>query len=96
MSRKRVNDYSKNIEPEFKKEPEDFFEIEPEKIEEPKKSFKVKVTHPSLRKRKAPNLSGEVVDLITDQGIYEIFDENNGWGQLEDGNWIMLSYTEIV
>lgn len=60
------------------------------------KSYFVKVTHPSLRRRRAPALSGEEVGLITDQGIYEIFDEVNGWGKLENGDWIMLSYTKVV
>ena len=55
--------------------------------------YKVKVTCSQLRRRRAPNLQGEVVDLITDQGVYEIYDEVNGWGQLKDGNWIMLIYT---
>lgn len=58
--------------------------------------YKVRVTHPSLRMRYAPNTQAEVYDLITDQGIYTITDEVNGWGQLENGYWIMLSYTEIV
>lgn len=58
--------------------------------------YKVQVTHPSLRMRYAPNTQAEVYDLITDQGIYTITDEVNGWGQLENGYWIMLSYTEIV
>ena len=65
-------------------------------IPEPPKTYKVKVTHPSLRMRRAPNTQAEVYDLITDQGIYTIIDEVNGWGQLENGYWIMLSYTEIV
>lgn len=58
--------------------------------------YKVKVIHPSLRMRRAPNIQAEVYDLITDQGIYTIVDEVNGWGQLENGCWIMLSYTQIV
>lgn len=68
-----------------------------EKEEKPvDNSFTVKVTHPSLRIRRAPNTSAEIVRLITDQGKYKIIDQVNGWGKLEDGNWIMLSYTEIV
>lgn len=66
------------------------------KEEKPVAKYKVKVTHPSLRRRRAPNLSGEVTGYITDQGIYQIFDEANGWGKLEDGDWIMLSFTQIV
>lgn len=70
----------------------DELSLEPEKA----KTYFVQVTHPSLRRRRAPALSGEEVGLITDQGIYEIFDENNGWGKLENGDWIMLSYTKVV
>ena len=72
-------------------------EIEIKEVK-PEKDFlyKVKVTHPSLRMRYAPNTQAEVYGLITDQGIYTITDEVNGWGQLENGYWIMLSYTEIV
>lgn len=55
--------------------------------------YKVKVNHPALRIRTAPSLQANPIDLITDQGIYEIFDEVNGWGQLENDNWIMLAYT---
>lgn len=65
-------------------------------IPEAPKTYKVKVTHPSLRMRRAPNTQAEVYDLITDQGVYKIIDEVNGWGKLENGCWIMLSYTEIV
>ena len=65
-------------------------------IPEVPKTYKVKVTHPSLRMRLAPNTQAEVYGLIIDQGIYEIVDEVNGWGKLENGCWIMLSYTEIV
>ena len=65
-------------------------------VEPEKKTYRVKVTHPSLRMRKAPNLQGEVTGLITDQGYYDIVDEANGWGQLENGNWIMLSYTQVA
>jgi len=67
-------------------------------VEEPvvDKSYKVKVMHPSLRIRHAPNTQAEVVGLITDQGIYTIFDEVNGWGMIGENKWIMLSYTQIT
>ena len=58
--------------------------------------YKVKVIHPSLRIRRAPNTQAEVVGLITDQGIYTILDEVNGWGMIEENKWIMLSYTQIT
>ena len=73
-------------------------EIQEEIIEEPvvNKSYRVKVTHPSLRIRRAPNTQAEVVGLITDEGIYTILDEVNGWGMIEENKWIMLSYTQIT
>ena len=60
------------------------------------KSYNVKVIHPSLRIRHAPNTQAEVVGLITDQGIYTILDEVNGWGMIGENKWIMLSYTQIT
>lgn len=58
--------------------------------------YKVKVAHPALRVRRAPNTQAEVVDVIRDEGIYEILDEANGWGKIDENKWIMLSYTEIA
>lgn len=69
--------------------------IEENFYEEPKQLYTVKVTHPSLRRRSAPNLQADVLGLIQDQGYYPIYEEVNGWGKLEDGSWIMLSYTQI-
>ena len=60
------------------------------------KSYNVKVIHPSLRIRRAPNTQAEIVGLITDQGIYTILDEVNGWGMIGENKWIMLSYTQIT
>lgn len=60
------------------------------------KSYNVKVMHPSLRIRRAPNTQAEIVGLITDQGIYTILDEVNGWGMIGENKWIMLSYTQIT
>lgn len=58
--------------------------------------YKVRVTHPSLRRRSEPSLDGEVVGYITDQGIYDIYSEVNGWGWLQDGSWIMLQYCNRI
>ena len=66
---------------------------EPVIIEQPSPIFTVKVTHPSLRVRCAPTGNAEVVGLITDGGIYDIFAVDGEWGQLADGNWIMLTFT---
>ena len=71
-------------------------DIEPETAPEAPKKYRVKVTHSSLRMRKAPNLQAEIAGYIQDEGYYDIVDEANGWGKLENGNWIMLSYTEIA
>ena len=58
--------------------------------------FQVKVTHPSLRKRSGPSVDASEIGLITDQGVYDIFDTYSGWGQLEDGSWILLSFTSKI
>ena len=55
--------------------------------------YSVQVTHPSLRRRAEPDVNGAVMGLITDRGIYEIFKVEGEWGQLSDGSWIMLSFT---
>lgn len=69
--------------------------IIPNDFKEPAdESYYVRVIYPNLRKRRTPSLSGEVVGYITDKGIYKIVKNCDGWGQLEDGNWIMLSYTQ--
>lgn len=58
--------------------------------------YKVQVTHPSLRRRSTPEIAENIVGVIIDKGIYTIIDERDGWGQLEDGSWIMLQYTEKI
>ena len=67
---------------------------EPVIVEQPTPIFKVRVIHPSLRMRRAPDKGGEVAGLITDQGQYDIFAVEGEWGQLANGNWIMLSFTQ--
>ena len=58
--------------------------------------FSVKITHPSLRRRSTPEIAENVVGVITDRGIYEIYNVNGDWGQLQDNSWIMLKYTEKI
>ena len=58
--------------------------------------YKVRVTHPSLRRRAEPSKNAEVLGLITDMGIYEIYKEESEWGQLKDKSWIMLSFTKKI
>ena len=62
----------------------------------PEQFYKVRVTHPSLRRRSTPEIAENVVGVIIDKGIYTITEERNGWGLLEDGSWIMLQYTEKI
>lgn len=93
---------SRKSKPKKEEKPVDFLDtFNQEKVEAPIQepedtSYKVKVTHPSLRIRRAPNLQAEIVGLITDQGIYTILDEANGWGKIDENKWIMLSYTQII
>lgn len=69
---------------------------EPVIVEQPTPIFKVKVTHPSLRMRRAPSKDAEVAGLITDMEQYDIFAVEGEWGQLANGNWIMLSFAQKV
>lgn len=94
----------KKSKPKKEEKPVDFldtFNQEEIKVEAPiqepeNTTYKVKVTHPSLRIRRAPNLQAEIVDFITDKGEYTILDEVNGWGKIDENKWIMLSYTQII
>lgn len=65
-------------------------------FEEETPIYKVKVIHDSLRRREAPNLEAKVTGYITDRGIYDIYDERDGWGQLKEFDWILLEYTKKV
>lgn len=97
--------YRKNIASKLEKAPVDIIEkqieaepvVETEPIIEVKQARKplytVSVTHPFLKKRQAPSFSGLEVGFILDKGNYEIFNEYDNWGQLEDNNWICLDYT---
>ena len=58
--------------------------------------YKVKVTHPSLRRRSAPSLQADVIDVITDEGIYDVIKENDGWAHLNDGGWVMLQFCQKI
>lgn len=58
--------------------------------------YTVKITHPSLRHRTEPSVNGRIVGIITNQGIYDIFKEQDGWGQLEDKSWIMLKFCQKI
>lgn len=69
--------------------------VVPKKNENPP-IYKVKVNHPSLRRRAAPSTDARVLGLITDQGIYDIYEATQGWGRLEDHSWIMLQFCSKI
>lgn len=71
-------------------------EVKLEEKEQPVALYSVKITHPCLRRRSAPEVKNNIVGLISDQGIYDIYSETDGWGKLEDDTWIMLQYTEKI
>ncbi len=58
--------------------------------------YTVKITHPSLRHRAEPSVNGRIIGIITNRGIYGIFKEQDGWGQLEDESWIMLKFCQKI
>lgn len=79
------------------KKPAPVATVEQEPIQQKPISLgKVKVTHPCLRRRVGPSTDSQVLSLITDFGVFNIFEEKDGWGKLEDGSWIMLSFTKKI
>lgn len=58
--------------------------------------YQIKVNHPSLRRRRKPWIGSEQVGLITDQGIYDVYNEVDGWAQLEDTTWVMLEFCSKI
>ena len=71
-------------------------EVEFKENKQPTALYSVKVTHPSLRRRSEPEVADNIVGLISDKGIYNIYAEVGGWGKLEDGSWIMLQFTKKI
>lgn len=53
----------------------------------------VKVTAKLLNCRLEPSLDGQVLNLIKMGEVHNIVAEKDGWGQLENGSWINLSFT---
>lgn len=64
--------------------------------DEIKTLYKVKVTHPSLRRRSAPSIQADIIDVITDEGVYNVTEESDGWAHLSDGGWIMLQFCQKI
>ena len=56
-------------------------------------TYKVIVTYPQLRIRRAPDKNAECVGIINNMGEYTILEENNGFGKIAADQWINLSYT---
>ena len=66
-----------------------------EVVSEPKPLYNVKVIHSSLRRRTGPSTAYDVAGIISDQGHYDIYEIQDNWGKLENGNWINLDYTDF-
>ena len=53
----------------------------------------VKVTAKLLNCRLEPSFNAQILNLIKMDEIHNIVAEQDGWGQLENGSWINLSFT---
>lgn len=53
----------------------------------------IKVTAKLLNRRLHPSMSAKILGTIKMGEICNIIVEQQGWGQLEDGSWIKLSFT---
>lgn len=84
------------IKPQVEEEVIAIEEVESKENKQPAALYSVKVTHPSLRRRSEPEVADNIVGLISDKGIYNIYAEVGGWGKLEDGSWIMLQFTKKI
>ena len=61
------------------------------------KSYKVKITANLLNVRSGPSMEYEVTRIVKKDDIYNIIDEQNGWGKLDSNlGWIALNYTRKV
>ena len=69
-------------------------DAEPEPV--PAVLYQVRIDHPSKRCRREPSLSSETVALITDQGIYDVIEENARWIKLNNGYWTMKEHTSKI
>lgn len=58
--------------------------------------YQVRIDHPSKRYRKEPSLDSETIGLITDQGIYDVIEENMHWIRLGNGYWTMKEHTSKI
>ena len=67
-------------------------EVEPELVP----LYQVRIDHPSKRYRKEPSLASETVGLITDQGIYNVYEETTQWIKLDNGYWTMKEHTSKI
>ena len=84
---------SEPVEPAVESEPE--LDIVPE-VEEKLKPIKtVKPKINALRAHSAPSMESECTKVINSI-YYDIYKEQDGWGMLEDGSWILLSFTNKI
>ena len=53
----------------------------------------IKVTAKLLNCRFQPSMSAKIMGTIKMDEVHNVVAEQNGWGQLENGTWINLSFT---
>lgn len=53
----------------------------------------IQVTANLLNCRSFPSMSAKIIGVIKEKEIHNIITEQGGWGQLENGSWINLSFT---
>ena len=83
-------------EPKPAKELEPIEEPQPVKEPEPYRA-KVKISFVKyLNIRTQPNLNCDVARTAQNNDILTIVKEQDGWGQLEDNNWVNLQYVEKI
>lgn len=92
MDRKTKTSQNKNID-FWESTSQKTFNIDTKEKEKNFIEYDVMVNYPNLRIRREPSLNAEIVGIINDKNTYHIIEENNGFGKLEKGKWIMLQYT---
>ena len=106
MNKKTKNSYEENFwEPSYKTEPiienkeEVKVEAEPKvkPVEKPieKKAFseyQVQINYSTLKVRKGPGSNYDAIGFVKNLERYTILAEENGFGKIDEGKWIMLSY----
>jgi len=57
---------------------------------------RVQITTSRLNVRQGPSTNNPVVGTVTRGQEYDLISEQTGWGEIEPGKWISLSYTKTI